>query len=780
MRYCRQVTASLINPAFVLAAVLMGTTFSCVVPKNYPKNKPFVYKTNIKIQAKLPSDERQELTARLQNQIDDSLQIKTVISPPFLYKTLNTPPVFDSINVYHSNLYMISLLNSIGYNAPLIKDSITLKIKKGDQYRTTIDFFVYPGKRILIDSVGFSLDYPPLQQLALQSKGQSLIKKGKPYTKQILSLEIDRLVDSFRNNGYYRFSKEDLYIEHDTVIAGLINPTLDPFEQATLFEELKKQRETPRINLVVKQRPPKDSTHLTKYYLGQVTVYPDMSIAEDTVTQNNPDTTVINGITVVSRTDKFKLPFIVHNIYLRPGSLFKQENYFKTYNRFSQLSAWQYNNIDFDVSPISDSLLDAAIRLYPAKKQKLTVSLEFSRNSNDIVTASNFFGVGLNFQLQNRNAFKQSVRTSTDLRTGVEFGSTFIETEQASISHTIYFPRTIVPSFINTEKLESNFKNIQTLVNANASYTYQNALFTLISINGSWGYQAVKNNKSYLLKIPNIEYNYVDEKDSLIDLIKYTPSLQEAFRSGFVVGTQFVYTSIRANKNKTNRFRFTAEQSGALLGFINALDKAGLLRFIKGDVEYLHNIDYGKTQLVMRGYAGAGIAYGNTDAAYQQTQTLPFYKAFWAGGPNSMRAWQVRRLGLGSSYWYNDSASRQLLDRFGDIQLEGNLEYRFPLGTIFGFKLKSAIFTDVGNIWSRKPIDSSPAAIGSDFQLNNFYKQFAVDAGTGLRLDFSYFLIRLDWAYKIRDPNRMVDPNRWFYDLSIGSGQLQLGIGYPF
>src|SRR5258708_29967708 len=53
----------------------------------------------------------------------------------------------------------------------------------------------------------------------------------------------------------------------------------------------------------------------------------------------------------------------------------------------------------------------------------------------------------------------------------------------------------------------------------------------------------------------------------------------------------------------------------------------------------------------MRAYAGAGFAYGRDGNGYEQT--LPFYKAFFAGGPNSMRGWQVRQLGLGSSKFYD-------------------------------------------------------------------------------------------------------------------------------
>jgi outer membrane protein insertion porin family len=779
MVYRRQVTGSLINPAVVLLLLCLSVASCVVAPKNkqYPPHKPFVFKTTIRLESNLPNGQKQDLIERLRNQLDDSLQIGTVTAlrgkPPFVYRKIVNPPVFDSLNISRSIIFMDALLNSLGYFEPSIKDSIRIDTVR-DQYRVTINFRVKPGKNLKIDSIGFDLQTASLQSLAMQSSDQSLLKRGTPYSKLALSNEIIRLVDTFRNNGYLRFTKEDLFIEHDTVISGLIDPSLDPFQQAALLEKLKKERENPTIKLVVKQRPIKDSSHLIKYYIGSVTIYPDLPLTEDTSENVKSDTTVIKNITVISRTDKFKLPFVVNNVYLRPGRLYKQENYYRTSNRFSQLSAWQFTNIDFDNSTLADSLVNITLRMYPAKKQSTNVSLEASYNTNDIITASNLFGVGVNFGLQNRNTFKQSIRSSTNLRTGVEFGDNFIQTSQVGISHTIAIPHLILPVNINRE---GRLKNAQTLLNVNASYTDRRQFYTLRSINGSWGYQYTKNNKTFLFRVPNIEYTTLDKEDSLQKLLSENPALNYAFRTGFIIGSQFVYSSIRTNKNKSNRFRFSAEQSGALLGFIPAFQKGDLLRFIKGDVEYVHNIDYGKTQLVMRAFAGGGIAYGGQEAGVQQT--LPFYKAFWAGGPNSMRAWQVRQLGLGSSKYF-DSTSFEGFDRFGDVQLEGNIEFRFPLGTVFGVKLKSAFFTDVGNIWSRKPIDTTKAAQGSDFQINRFYKEFAVGAGTGLRLDFTYFLIRLDWAYKIRDPQRLEYSDHWFYGLSLGSGQLQLGINYPF
>jgi outer membrane protein assembly factor BamA len=795
-----------IKPAIV-PAILFSALFSCRIPKDFQPGKPFVYKTNIKLEGKMRNDQRQDMVLRLENQLDDSLQTKTVTAfdwPwhyfPIIYKKLSHPPVYDSLNLGRSVSYMNALLQANGYYSPEIRDTVLYKtVHKGKIYsrkkyrgisreeqRVTINFLIKPGKQLIFDSVGYDIKSPDLQALAMDSRSQSLIKKGMPYTRQVLVTEINRLVDTFRNHGYYHFSKEDLYVEHDTVFAALIDPSLDPLEQAELMEKLRLKKENPTISVTVKQRDIRDSTHLMKYYIGNVTVYPDLPSTEDTLAVKT-DTAVIRNIKFVSRSDKFKLPFLANNIFLRPGRLYKQDNYYRTSNRLSQFSAWQYNNIEFLNSPRADSLLDVSLRMYPAKKQKLTVDLEASRNTNDIVSVSNLFGTGINFGLQNRNVYRQSVQTNTNLRGGVEFGSSFIQTTLASLSHTISIPRIVSPFPI---RREGRLRVAQTVINANLTYTDRRDLFKLRSVNGSFGYQwsrthqhtegelTVSSTRTFLWKPLNIEFTGLSTTDSLDRMIEKNPSLKLAFRPGLVIGQQIIYNSVRTKGNKSNSLLAKLEESGATLGFIRSLDEGQLFRYLLGELEFRHNIDYGKNQLAFRLYGGAGFSYGRTSNGYEHT--LPFFKAFFAGGPNSMRAWQVRQLGLGSSKFYSDTPYNNVDLRFGDIKLEGNVEYRFLLGTLFGIKLRSAVFTDIGNIWDWAPIDDSDPAKGSDFKLNRFYKEFAVGAGTGLRFDFNYFLIRLDWAYKIKDPQRIEDPDQWFYKLSPGSGQLQLGINYPF
>lgn len=104
----------------------------------------------------------------------------------------------------------------------------------------------------------------------------------------------------------------------------------------------------------------------------------------------------------------------------------------------------------------------------------------------------------------------------------------------------------------------------------------------------------------------------------------------------------------------------------------------------------------------------------------------------------------------------------------GDIKIELNAELRIDV-----YKwLKTAVFLDVGNVWL---LNNDPQRPNANFALNRFWNEFAMNFGAGVRLDFSYFVIRLDYGVPIRDP-RIHSDNKWF----IKAGQFQLGVGYPF
>jgi len=165
---------------------------------------------------------------------------------------------------------------------------------------------------------------------------------------------------------------------------------------------------------------------------------------------------------------------------------------------------------------------------------------------------------------------------------------------------------------------------------------------------------------------------------------------------------------------------------------------------------------------VYRNLVGIGIPYRNS-------KVLPFEKGFYAGGSNDMRGWNYRALGPGS---FVDTTSNGF-EKMGDVILEANFEYRFPIYSWF----KGALFTDVGNIWLLNLSDNYP---GGKFDVGNFYKEFAVDAGFGLRLDLTFFIFRIDAATPLRDPSYPLGSRWQINNLQLKNVIWNFGIGYPF
>jgi outer membrane protein assembly factor BamA len=163
-----------------------------------------------------------------------------------------------------------------------------------------------------------------------------------------------------------------------------------------------------------------------------------------------------------------------------------------------------------------------------------------------------------------------------------------------------------------------------------------------------------------------------------------------------------------------------------------------------------------------------------------------------AGGPNSMRGWQIRKLGIGSNISFDTTLDGRLNDKYADIQLEGNLEYRFNLFPFYGFWMRGAVFTDIGNIWFRNDLSGQLPQAG--FRAGSFYKDLAMASGFGVRVDFSYFLLRFDLGFPLKDPRYGPQntgspqaeryysprPHGWFVPGVWDRPVFQFAIGYPF
>lgn len=759
---------------FIIGGIWLLLAASCsTIVKSYPSNKPFVYKTNINISGNITSDTAAEIASRLKGQLDDSMRARSVSK--VFWSVMKKPPVFDVNSAEKSVNYMKALLNKMGY----FKDSITydtvVNIVKGDQYRTTVSFKVKPGKVVRIDSFSYNIRQQELQSIALANQKEALVKKGDPFAQSPISAELDRMVDLYRNTGYLRFGREVLIGLWDTLDVSLLRPTFDPLEQLEILQKLKERRDNPTANLEIKLKPGFDSSKLTKYFVGKITVYPDFG--PDTLGYSPKEETV-DGVKVIYYQGMFKPKILPQNIYFRQGDLYNQKKYYKTINRFNSLGAWRLVSLE-PLPRKNQDTADFTIRLTPAIKYSFTANLEGSSNQSSV--SGNLFGIGVNLGWQNRNFGRAANLAITNFRFGIEVSdSSFVQTRQFSVSHTIYFPR-LVPRM---KWIPEKFKeNIRTSLSFNASNTERKDLFNLTTVNGSWGYEFQFKNTLFSLRLPNIEYSYLIPRDKLDTLFKYNPSLKNIFTDGLISSVIAGVTINSSKNNMQNILRANVELSGFPLSLIKNNDflNSNLYRFIKLDAEFIRKISLKKSALVLRLFTGVGFEFNST-ANPDKRNNLPFFKQYFAGGPNSMRAWGLRKLGRGSAI-KEFSGTGSIPERYGDVQLEGNIEYRFPFTKLFGIKIDGALFSDIGNIWFLKK-EADLTAPEEVFNFGRLGKDVAVGVGMGFRIDFSFFVVRLDYSYKAKDPSpspaNATFQNKWFgYKLSKGD-QFQLGISYPF
>ena len=421
--------------------------------------------------------------------------------------------------------------------------------------------------------------------------------------------------------------------------------------------------------------------------------------------------------------------------------------------------------------------VDVELYLTPANKYSFTANIEGSFNSsNSINLEENLVGIGGNIQLTNYNFGKAANRSSTTARYTTELNTEgeFVKTIQTSISHSIVFPKPIPNSNWMPAKFRDNFRTNLSFALAN---TERKDFFNLTSLNAAWGYSFQWNNKAAFVRLPNIEFAHIIKRDSLEDFLNENPSLKTVFpENGLVLSLQAGFSVRGGKRNASQIFRVNFEESGMLASHIDIKVLDSLFKFVKVDAEFIRNMQLaGKKSFLVRGYVGAGFSFATRERPLNPQ--MPFFKQFTAGGPYSMRAWGIRLLGPGSTLAYRDSVPI----RFGDFQFETNAEYRFPLAKLWGFDFSSCLFVDVGNVWFLR---KNPDFPDGTLTTGRFLKDLAVGIGTGLRMDFDFLKVRLDYAVKAKDPSpephNVAKQYKWFYDFNPFGGIIQIGINYPF
>lgn len=581
-----------------------------------------------------------------------------------------------------------------------------------------------------------------------EALSETLVKENEDFNLTEFKAERERIDQYLKDKGYYYFNHDFLLFEADTNTNG---------------------KRALNLYLKLKDEMPEKAKY--PYNIDSVLVY--TGVYNDTV-YGVQDTVNIKNVDFIQSK---KYPFFKPKrlrpfILLEEGQLYNSESSKFTSRRLSNIGTYKFVNIQYsDSDTIVDSLgqrhLTSTISLSPLPKRGIQFQLEMVTKSNE------FTGPRLGATYTNRNIFRSGELLKIEPNFGYE--KQFSKqnkgdrTLNLGLKASLLFPRMLFPA-----NFDDSFRYAipKTQISAGVDYMNRKNLYTLNSFSTSFGYIWDQNRfVNHNLNLINIDYVKLGNTSERFDqALEENPYLKRSFEQQFIAGFVYRFTYNQLNEtSQRGRFYFQGEFDIAgnglsLFGKKKADgDKAFLglkyAQYAKADIDVSYHFDLdrkGNQTLVGHLFAGWGLPYGNSDA-------LPFVKQFFAGGPYSLRAFQIR--GIGPGTYKPDPDSYSYFDQAGDIRLEANLEYRFPIISIF----KGAVFADAGNVWLYKANESLP---GGKFS-KAFIKELGIGTGVGIRVDVQGFVIRLDLSSPLKKP-----AEDWNFDYK--NPVFNFGIGYPF
>lgn len=742
---------------------------SCSVTKHVPENEKVFMGTNIKFTdkdnaesvdffdltvAKIPQRGTQTGLGNIYTGFYNLFENGSNGFKRWVKYTLGKEPVlFEANMIRNTEARLQYYLIGKGFFANEISCDTAVEDRKVD-----INCEVTLRERYKVDSIVFPVDstYAALKlDYALQ---RAIISEGGYYDRDRLDFERLRLAKLAGSIGFANFGSENIYYYVDT-LAG-----------------------EHKVDIYTKVITPTDSTSHTRYRLDSIRVFPNYAINID----NKKDIKVApikNGMAVHETDHYLDHKLIDRIILLEPGTYYNRDKEQKSINRLLDLGLFKFININNDLSGSgTNGRVVQEILLTPDNMQNISGELELNNRSG------NFLGTGASIKYQHKNIFghAESLNLSLSGQVETQFGGgvSFINSSDLSVSSELAFPRFIVPFFNIRES--RNFIP-RTIVNAKATNQKRTNFYTLQSLTAKYGYKWRYNSK-VLHELYPIVINQVsvsNKSEEFQTLLDEDVRLRSSFDDVFIGGLQYYFTYSNQLDNKDKRYRYfraDLETSGHVLSLFrkkNGNDFATFAgeryaQFVKLTLDYRRYYPIAGGDLAARVIVGSGFSYGNSDE-------LPYIKQYTIGGSNSLRAFRLRGLGPGTSVPEESSNpfASQFVDQTGDMKIEMNIEYRFPL---FNY-LKGAIFADMGNVW----LLNDQLNQEGNFNFNSFYKEFGIGTGLGFRLDFDFFLIRMDIAFPLRAPIKdqgfkwlVSDVNLLSRSWRSDNLRYNLGIGYPF
>jgi outer membrane protein assembly factor BamA len=595
---------------------------------------------------------------------------------------------------------------------------------------------------------------------------KTVLVTGDQYDLEKLKQERERIDAALKEKGYFYFSPDLIVFQADSSVG---NRTVD-------------------LSLQIIRDIPVEATR--SYTIGDIYIYAGYSLNRDSVTIPAGDAVGIDGCHYVDLENEFDSAVILRSVFFKKGAAYSRKSHDLTLNRLMNLGVFKFVNIRFVVADSAGiPYLEPHIYLTPLSLKNVRFELQGVSKSNNLA------GPVFNSSFRNRNLFGGAELFTLSFEVGLEMplggGQSGGNSYEIGTRGELDLPKFVTP--FRLESLSSLFVPKTRMV-LGVSLLHRLEYYQLFSVDASFGYNWKESiTKEHNLSPLSMTFAHLTgTTQKFEDLLSTNPLLRKSFEEQFIIGQNYSFTyNDQLEKDHKNHlyFKGSVDLSGNLLQLVQSLfikyaatpDTPYKIfgttysEYYKFDIdvrEYYNAIDQ-TSCIASRLIAGIGVAYGNS-------ATMPYVKQFYAGGSNSVRAFVARGLGPGSYKMPDSVAAQSFLDQAGDIKLEANTEYRFPIVSV----LKGALFVDAGNIWLLREDPSRP---GSAFSGKTFLDEIAVGTGFGLRLDLSFFILRFDLAFPLRIPS-LPNNERWvmkkinFGDPSWRKNNLALNIaiGYPY
>ena len=681
----------------------------------------------------------------------------------FMHRIGEAPVIYEPQLTDYSRHTIEVTLHSQGYLHARVTADTTV-----NRRRTHLRYNLVSGRRHYIKHIDYIYDNDTIRQ-KIEAAGGYTFYHGMPLDITQLDAERSRIIALLRAQGYYH-----------------LNPEYITFEADTLEHEL-------GANLICRFKAPSGvNTQLAyqDYRIGDVRVHelPHAS-SGDTV---SCDTTLFRDLCLI-QPERHRLNSRLYRreVFLNSGDYFNDKATQFTYQGLNSLPAVNYATVRYVQPQEGDTLLNADVYVNLNQPNSISFDLEGTNTAGDL-------GGAASMTFTNRNMFRGSESFSVKLRGAYEAirhlegyqNQNYIEYSAEGTLRLSSMP------FISRNSQQPRVRGnseLSLLYNSQDRPEFHRRLLT-----GTWSLNWNRRstpNLRHRFDIIQLNYvfmpwisdtftkEYLEGDDPRYAVLRYSYENLFIMKAGY----NFTYNSLRGNStttslNKTNGYqiKFNVETAGNLLYGISHLaklphDEHG--QYAIFNIPYSQyarlDFDFSKSFLINERHSIAVHSFFGLAIPYGNSSIVPYEKRYFSGGANSVRGWSVRQLGPGS--YKGQDGNIDFINQTGNLKIDLSAEYR----TALFWKLEGALFIDAGNVWNTRNYADQP---GGYFQWDTFYKQIAVAYGLGLRLNFNYFILRLDGGMKAINPTVLSGRGHWpiIHPRFGRDFALHFAVGLPF